>query len=323
MTGEGFVDPRISTDELPERDRFPVWAETVHSAFGLDAQPLPDASGPFRGYFTGRSNGPLVHFDVGADAHRVAGRTHGYAQGSRDGYRIYREAGAGAWFRLMNMEGVTRPGDLLVYDAGLPFETEARTAYRHEMLFVPKRLLDPHLPGQGRPLAVMLSGRSGSEALAASYLDALARNWDSIPGATMGPVADTLCRLIGIACGTAADAQPDAVRAGRLTQAKRHIDRHLADPDLSPASVAAALGISVRTLHLLFEPSGTSLARHVLCRRLEECRAALLASPTRPVTDIAFAWGFNNLSSFYRAFQAAFGLSPGDLRAASRAGQRF
>jgi AraC-like DNA-binding protein len=118
-------------------------------------------------------------------------------------------------------------------------------------------------------------------------------------------------------------AQPDAVRAGRLTQAKRYIDRHLANPDLSPASVAAALGISVRTLHLLFEPSGSSFARYVLRRRLDECRAALLASPTRPVTDIAFAWGFNNLSSFYRAFQAAFATSPGDLREASRAGQRF
>jgi AraC-like DNA-binding protein len=120
----------------------------------------------------------------------------------------------------------------------------------------------------------------------------------------------------------AADAQPDAVRAGRLTDAKRYIDRHLADPDLSPAKVAAALGISVRALHLLFEPTGGSFARTVLRRRLEECRAALLANPTRPVTDIAFAWGFGSLSGFYRAFQAAFGLTPGDLRAASLAAAR-
>ncbi len=35
--------------------------------------------------------------------------------------------------------------------------------------------------------------------------------------------------------------------------------------------------------------------------------------PGLAVTDIAFDWGFNNLSSCYRAFQAAFGLPPGDL----------
>ena len=79
--------------------------------------------------------------------------------------------------------------------------------------------------------------------------------------------------------------------------------------------MAAALGISVRTLHLAFEPTGVSFARHVLHRRLEECRAALLADRTRPVIDIAFAWGFSGLSSFYRAFQTAFDLSPGELRA--------
>jgi len=107
----------------------------------------------------------------------------------------------------------------------------------------------------------------------------------------------------------------------RLAEARRHIERHLADPDPSPASVAAALGIAVRTLHASFEPTGTSFARHVLHRRLEECRAALLGSPGRAVTDIAFAWGFSSLSGFYRGFQAAFGMSPGDLRAASRTRQ--
>lgn len=68
-------------------------------------------------------------------------------------------------------------------------------------------------------------------------------------------------------------------------------------------------------MHLLFEPTGVSFGRHVLRRRLEECRAALLADHARAVSDIAFAWGFGSLSSFYRAFQAAFGVSPGALRA--------
>jgi AraC-like DNA-binding protein len=159
------------------------------------------------------------------------------------------------------------------------------------MLIVPKSMLEPRLPARGRPVAVMLSGRSGVEALAASYFDALTRNWDNIPETAMGAVTDTLARLIGIACGAAAGAPPDAVRASRLVEAKRYIDRHLVDPDLSPASAAAALGISVRAVHLLFEPTGTGFARHVLHRRLEECRAALLRDATRPVTDIAFALG--------------------------------
>jgi transcriptional regulator GlxA family with amidase domain len=55
-------------------------------------------------------------------------------------------------------------------------------------------------------------------------------------------------------------------------------------------------------------------------RRLEECRAALIADPTRAVIDVAFAWGFGSMPSFYRAFQGAFGLSPGEAREQALAG---
>jgi transcriptional regulator GlxA family with amidase domain len=58
-------------------------------------------------------------------------------------------------------------------------------------------------------------------------------------------------------------------------------------------------------------------------RRLEECRAALIADATRAVIDIAFAWGFGSMPSFYRAFQGAFGLSPGEAREQALAGPRI
>lgn len=142
--------------------------------------------------------------------------------------------------------------------------------------------------------------------------DALVRNRETIAEPAMHVATDTLARLISLACGVAAEDQPEAVRIGRLVATRRHIAQHLANPDLSPASAAAAVGISVRAPHLAFEPTGKSFARYVSRRRLEACRDALLANHTRPVNDIAFAWGFGTLSSFYRAFHAAFGMSPGD-----------
>jgi transcriptional regulator GlxA family with amidase domain len=74
----------------------------------------------------------------------------------------------------------------------------------------------------------------------------------------------------------------------------------------------------LRALHALFEPTGTSFARYVQRRRLEQCRAALLDDPKRPVLDIGLAWGFSSMSVFYAAFHAAYGASPSDLRAAAR-----
>ena len=163
-----------------------------------------------------------------------------------------------AWVRIAGREVVSTTGDLLIADADAPFEAEPIHRYADELWLVPKALLDPHLPVPGRLTVTRLSSRSGVQALAASYLGSLTRNWDNIPEAAMGLVADTLVRLIGIACGAAAEAEPQAVARGRLVEAKRFIDRHLPDRELSPTRTAVALGISVRALHQLFEPPATA-----------------------------------------------------------------
>ncbi len=309
---------QFSTDDVPERDRVGMWADTMHSMLGLQAAPLAESSLPFQAKLSVRSSGPLRNLCLEADAYRVVRRAGDVARRKSSVYCIYHQASAGAWFRRAGGDCVTHAGDVIVSDADAPFEAELFGHHRLNLWSVPKALLDPHLPasGQSLPLSMKLSGRSGVDALAAGYLATLAERWENISDSAMASVADTLCRLIGLACGTAVEAQPGAVRCGRLVEAKRYIDCHLADPDLSPATVAAALGTSVRALHKLFEPAGVTFARHVQRRRLEECRTALLANPARPVIDIAFAWGFGSMSCFYQAFQAAFDMSPGDLRAA-------
>lgn len=307
----------ISTDDVPEQHRFDNWDAMLQDTLGMNARPLADPQGPFQANLSLSSSGPLFSLTIEGDGHCIVRDTATIAQRYLNAYWVYREVGAGARIAHAGNELVATTGNLIIADADVKCEVRPMGRYGHSVLLVPKPVLDPYLRAPGRPMLTLLSGLHGVEALASSYLDALARNWDGIGAETMGAVADTLCRLIGVACGAAAANHPDAVRAGRLAEAKRLIDRSLTVPDLSAAWIATSLGISVRMLHLLFEPTGSSFARYVLRRRLEECRAALLADPTRPVIDIAFAWGFGSLSSFYRAFQAAFGMAPGDLREAS------
>jgi AraC-like DNA-binding protein len=309
---------RISTDDVPESDRFDAWDAALRSAIGMNARPLTDAPEPFEAHLSLRSSGPLFHLAMEADAHCVVRDATAIAQRQLDAYWLYREIGAGARITHGGREVVATTGNLIIADADVPCEVRPEGRYNHAVWLLPKPLLDPYLRTLEGPMLTTLSGLNGVEALASSYLDALARNVDGIGAETMEMVADTLCRLIGVACGASATDQPNAVRAGRLVEAKRLIDRSLTDPDLSADVIATSLGISVRTLHLLFERTGSSFARHVQQRRLEECRAALLAWPTRPVIDIAFAWGFGSLPTFYRSFAQRFGATPGDVRAAVR-----
>ena len=78
--------------------------------------------------------------------------------------------------------------------------------------------------------------------------------------------------------------------------------------------VATELGISLRQLHALFEPTGLSFARTLTAARLNEARRLLYATQERGIDEIAFACGFDSIATFYRVFRATYGMTPGDAR---------
>jgi len=104
------------------------------------------------------------------------------------------------------------------------------------------------------------------------------------------------------------------IRVSRLDVARELIESQLHRSELTPVNTAGALGISVRLLHLLFKPTGTSFARYVMSRRLERVRHLLASEPTRPIMDIALACGIESSTVFYRAFRKAFGMTPVEYR---------
>ena len=60
----------------------------------------------------------------------------------------------------------------------------------------------------------------------------------------------------------------------------------------------------------------TSFRSYVQMQRLERCKRDLSdpAHATRHISDIAFAWGFNDLAHFSRIFKQKFGASPREWR---------
>jgi len=106
-----------------------------------------------------------------------------------------------------------------------------------------------------------------------------------------------------------------ALRVGRLSLARRLVESNISRSTLSPRLVADLLGISVRHLHILFEATGISFAQTVTAERLAESRRLLTQPREQSISEIALACGFNSVATFYRAFQAAHGMSPGSFRA--------
>jgi AraC-like DNA-binding protein len=288
----------LSTDEVPEAERFSYWREAVgERLFGFTPEPTGGRETPFNAHVVASVRPSLTHFHIRCDRHPVL---RGPCEIARrpwdDEILLYRECGVGAWFDYDRREFVTRPGDLIVGDPTIPVATEARVDFHCTVSFLPRRLLDPHLPASQRPRSLFLTNSSGVTAILKAYFDAFSEQVGTLDDRETDLIMENFCRLLAVACGAAAGEHQEAIRLARLEEAKRYIGLHLADPGLMAEKAAAALRMSVRQLHLVFEPSGTSFAQYVLKRRLQECRAALL-SPVggRSVTDIALAFGFNSL----------------------------
>jgi AraC-like DNA-binding protein len=316
-----------STDDVPEREQFAVWRDEWQVPFGIRPERDGPAAAPFGGSVVTRQVGPAIHTRARADAHTAIRGPAEIARRSWDVYVLYREVG-GAWFDRGGREFVAGAGDITISDPNLPYATRAPDGFAFEFWLLPRAEVDRHLPSGRAPLALHLAGRDPLGDVLGSYTDAVTRQLDALPGPAAEQMLDNLCRLVAIAAGAAApqavEGGREAVRAARLERARRHVDRQLAEPGLTAASVAAAAGVSVRQLHLLFEPTGESFARYVQRRRLEEARAALAdpAGTGRTVAEIAFAWGFADLTTFYRAFRRAYGAAPGELRPARRLSPR-
>ncbi|WFE41483.1 helix-turn-helix domain-containing protein [Micromonospora sp. WMMD998] len=103
---------------------------------------------------------------------------------------------------------------------------------------------------------------------------------------------------------------------GLRTRVTAFVRQHLTDPGLSPAAVAAAHHLSLRSLHRLFEGTGTTVGALIRTGRLERAARDLADPGLRrlSVAQIAVRCGFAHPAHFSRAFRAAYGMSPGEHR---------
>jgi AraC-like DNA-binding protein len=217
-------------------------------------------------------------------------------------------------------EAVLGPGDAAVFETTRPFWWSFNGDWEVGVLTLPRASVALSEAESRRLTARRLDGRAGVTGVVARFLGDLARHGDRLSGAQSERVLADLTDLVVALLGDGADGG-EGVRSSRqrslLVRVKDYIDRRLADPTLGPAEIAAAVSISPRYLHQLFAAEQRSVGRYVRGLRLERCRRDLLDPrlADRSVAAIAFGWGFGDLSGFNRAFRAAFGATPREIRA--------
>jgi AraC family transcriptional activator of tynA and feaB len=142
---------------------------------------------------------------------------------------------------------------------------------------------------------------------AAAYMRRLAGIGVEIGHEEASVLTENLCNLVALATGGKSYNIDDKDRWGLTTDAVlSFMSRHMSDSQLTPKAVAEALRVSPRTIHKRFEEIGTTFGRWLLHQRLSKCAAAL-RDPRQagiPISQVAFNWGFNDLSYFNRSFRS-------------------
>ncbi|MCX5401670.1 AraC family transcriptional regulator [Streptomyces sp. NBC_00102] len=227
-------------------------------------------------------------------------------------------------------EVLLEPGGIVFCGPGTLVLPRPGDPYRMTVFHVPRRLMPITDAELRRVMGVPLSCAEGVGGLVSHFLSVLAagreldrpRTGDRLVANAVEILAVLVTGFVGAQGTDSTDSADSGTRmVARITN---HIELHLADPDLSPRSIARAHHISVRYLHKLFQGEGTTVSRLVLRRRLEACRRELVGSPRRGLTVAAVAhrWGFVSPSHFSRAFRDAYGVSPSEWQASGTSSER-
>ncbi|WYX27270.1 helix-turn-helix domain-containing protein [Achromobacter denitrificans] len=219
-----------------------------------------------------------------------------------------------------------RAGDVYVVDCASPWEVDFRTDFRMFCIEIPEGLLRPQLGRSGRLALPVVDGSSGAGRVLASYM----RLVSELPANELQQVQALMIKHCGELLSRTqledAGAQiAERVRYEVLERILALVQRRLADRALTPASASEELGISRSYLFKVMAEHGLSFSAHVRQCRLEQCRLAIEAQSGRSIADIAASWGFEEVSTFNRAYRAQYGRSPGSERAgtSSRDGRRI
>lgn len=315
---------RLSTDAVPGRERLAYWIDAVCDTYvQLDCDAL-GAGGALDGEIVVDKLASLELSRVTSTSQHVR-RTPARIAAAGEDYFLVSIQTEGSGMVMQDGRCATlRPGDFALYDSTRPYELLFEHDFQQFVLMLPGAALRRQLRDTHLLTAQRVSGSRGAGHLMIGMIRTLADDIGTLEPASAAAVADSVSNILVAGLSTLPKAQPapvSSLTALHREQVKDCVRRHLRDPSLSVGRIAAELRVSVSTLHRAFAGEQCSITDWIWSQRLEGVRRELCdpSAHVRSLSELAFAWGFNDAAHFSRAFKARYGCSPREMRDAGRA----
>lgn len=312
----------FSTQRIHRRDKFDYWHSVACKQI-VDHDSRPEARLSFDAEIELDTLGNLELILFNNSPMQIS---HTVAHASRtksDHLFVCRQLSGSVLLEQETREIALDAGSVVLLDPLLPYSGKFLQGSKMLVVKVPRRELETRL-GKIRNMVARLIKPARAEdrltSVVMGMLPSLASQMSSISDQLVG---NHVLDLIAMSLAKAVEgARPRVSRSKALLlwNIRAVVDASLSDPSLNPQTVADSVGVSVRYANEVLEEHNTSLSRLILARRLARCRCALEdpAQANRTVSEIAFSWGFSDLTHFGRRFKQAYQILPREARALAK-----
>lgn len=211
-------------------------------------------------------------------------------------------------------------GDITFLSRARPFVTGIQSDYEEIRIAVPRATFEARIGSADDFAGRCLSGHAAQAPFKAS-LRAFAGSAADASEEEAGVAVEGILHLLrSLAAGARERWDTEVSREAIASLARGQIERRLRDPQLDPAAIQRALGLSRAHLYRAFAETG-GVAAAIRDARLDLVHRRLTSrgSDGLMIATIAYECGFLDVAAFNHAFRRRFGLTPRDVRA-SRSG---
>jgi len=312
----------FSTNNVHARDRFEFW-HSVACKNIVDHNSLPECRLTFDAHIEMGYLGNLELVLFHNSPMRVSHTSRHIAHAKSGHVFVCRQVAGKMFLEQESREIALGAGEMTLLDPLLPYEGSFSADSETLVLKVPRRDLEARV-GKTRDMVTRpIKPIRAEDRLMSSLLVMLPSLAGKMNSTSEEMVGSHALDLIALSLAKTMEAECPRVSSAKalvLLSVRSVIEARLRDPSLDAQAVADAVGVSVRYVNDVLADHDTSIMRLIQERRLARCRYAL-QDPNqahRTVSEIAYGWGFSDMTHFGRRFRKAYGILPSEYQIIAR-----
>lgn len=308
-----------TTDCVKHHEQFSYWYDAVCEKI-LSVELSRRENGSFNGMLQAYPLGSFAINHVRSEEHIADLTKHGISRLKSHYYKLHIQKTSIAKVCQNGCETILHPGDAILIDSLRPFHLDFPSYFECYSVKIPRERLRPLLKDPRSATTTPIVGTSPLSKAIKHYIQFLISiAEESLDEDQLELYFNNLLGLIAVATSTSAEEE----KVNHLSQLetkifhiKQYILDNLEDPDLTPAKVASHFSISVSYLHKLFAKQAKTFGSFLRDHRLEYAAMYLQnqLGDRRTISELAYHFGFNDLSYFWRLFRKRYGMTPRTYR---------